>query len=81
MEGPKVRKLSLRKKYAKGALGRVPHNPHNGLTKILGARHFGGEQTSVKVRLDARLAGTERAFLPGLGQAHGTTHSQYLSRR
>jgi hypothetical protein len=78
MEGPKVRKLSLRKKYAKGALGSVPHNPHNGLAKVLGARHFGRERTSVKMRLDARLARAERAFLSGLGQAHGATHSHYL---
>ena len=78
MEGPKVRKLSLRKKYAKGALSRVPHNAHNRLTKILGARHFGREQPSVKMRLDARLAGAERAFLSGLSQAHGATHSHYL---
>ena len=74
-------KLSLREKYAKGAVGSIPHSPHNGLTKILGASQFGGERTSVHVRLDARLAGAESAFLPGKSQAHGASHSQYLFRR
>ena len=81
MEGSEIKKLSLRKENSKGAVGGIPHNSHNGLTKILGASHFDRERASIKMRLDARLAGTERAFLPGLSQAHWATHSQYLFRR
>ena len=76
-----VERLSLREKYAKSAVSSVLHNSHNGLTKILGVSHFGGERASIQVRLYARLAGAERAFFPGKGQAHRATHSQYLFRR
>ena len=80
-ERSEVKRLTLRKKYAKSAAGRVPHHSYNGLTNILGASRFGGQRPSVKVRLDARLPGAERAFLLRLGQAHGAAHSQYLFRR
>jgi hypothetical protein len=75
------KRLTLRKKYAKSAAGRVPHHSYNGLTNILGASRFGGQRPSIKVRLDARLPGAERAFLPRLGEAHWAAHSQYLFRR
>jgi len=73
--------LSVVEKKIKSTAGSFPHNSHSGLTKVLGARHFGGEQAALQMRLLARLSSAKRAPLSGFGQTHGATHSQYLSRR
>ena len=68
-------------KKLKSTAGSFPHNSHRGLTQVLGARHFCGEQAAIQMRLLAWFPGAQRAFLPWFGQTHGATHSQYLSRR
>ena len=73
--------LSVVEKKVKSTAGSFPYNSYSGLTKVLGAGHFGGEQASIQMRLQARLPSTKGAFLPRFRQAHRAPHGQYLSRR
>jgi len=63
------------KKKIKSTAGGFSDNSYSSLTKVLGARHFGGEQASIQVRLQARLSSAKGAFLPRFGQAHRAPHS------
>jgi len=58
--------LSVVEKKIKSTASGFPNHSHGGLTKVLGARHFGSEQAAIKVRLQARLSGAERTFFPRL---------------
>jgi hypothetical protein len=67
--------LSVVKKKVQCTAGSFSHNSYSGLTKVLGASHFGGEQAPIQMRLQARLSGAKGAFLPRFRQAHRAPHS------
>jgi hypothetical protein len=69
------------KKKIESTVGRFSHNSNGSLTKVLGARYFSGEQSTVEMRFHARLSRAQPAIFPRQGQANGTTHSHYLSGR
>jgi hypothetical protein len=43
-------------KKVKSTAGGFSHDAHSGLPKVLRAGHFGGEQASIQMRLQARLS-------------------------
>lgn len=67
--------LSVVEKKVKSTAGGFPHDADSGLPKVLGAGHFGGEQASIQMRLQARLSSAKGAFLPRFRQAHRAPHS------